>query len=62
MKAEIIRCYISYQEQIKDVDVACLIFRDFGKGFIKKAGISPDAFVQMVIQLASFKVGFLNQL
>ncbi|VDM92050.1 unnamed protein product [Litomosoides sigmodontis] len=55
MKAEIIRCYINYQEQINDVDVACLIFRDFGKGFIKKAGFSPDAFVQMVIQLASFK-------
>ncbi|CAG9538070.1 unnamed protein product [Cercopithifilaria johnstoni] len=55
MEAEIIRCYTSYQEQINDVDVACLIFRNFGKGFIKKTGISPDAFVQMAIQLASFK-------
>ncbi|EFO27759.1 carnitine O-palmitoyltransferase I isoform [Loa loa] len=55
MKAEIIRCYASYQEQINDVDVACLVFRDFGKGFIKESRISPDAFVQMAIQLASFK-------
>ncbi|KAK6108505.1 Choline/Carnitine o-acyltransferase family protein [Brugia pahangi] len=55
MKAEINRCYASYQEQINDVDVACLVFRDFGKGFIKKVGISPDAFIQMAIQLASFK-------
>ncbi|VBB27203.1 unnamed protein product [Acanthocheilonema viteae] len=55
MKAEITRCYTSYQEQINDVDAACIVFRDFGKGFIKKADISPDAFVQMAIQLAIFK-------
>uniref|UniRef100_A0A1I8EY61 Carn_acyltransf domain-containing protein n=2 Tax=Wuchereria bancrofti TaxID=6293 RepID=A0A1I8EY61_WUCBA len=55
MKTEINRCYVSYQEQINDVDVTCLVFRDFGKGFIKKVGISPDAFIQMAIQLASFK-------
>uniref|UniRef100_A0A0R3RFG8 Carn_acyltransf domain-containing protein n=1 Tax=Elaeophora elaphi TaxID=1147741 RepID=A0A0R3RFG8_9BILA len=55
MKNEITRCYTSYQEQINDVDVACIVIRDFGKGLIKKAGISPDAFIQMAIQLASFK-------
>uniref|UniRef100_A0A915PN97 Choline/carnitine acyltransferase domain-containing protein n=1 Tax=Setaria digitata TaxID=48799 RepID=A0A915PN97_9BILA len=55
MKAEIIRCYDNYQEQINDVDVACIVSRNFGKGLIKKAGISPDAFIQMAIQLASFK-------
>ncbi|MCP9264702.1 Carnitine O-palmitoyltransferase 1, liver isoform [Dirofilaria immitis] len=55
MKAEIARCYANYQKQINDVDIACIVFRDFGKGFIKEAGISPDAFLQMAIQLASFK-------
>ncbi|VDM81027.1 unnamed protein product [Strongylus vulgaris] len=29
--------------------------RDFGKGFIKKCGISPDGFVQMAIQLANYR-------
>uniref|UniRef100_A0A8R1XR85 Carn_acyltransf domain-containing protein n=1 Tax=Onchocerca volvulus TaxID=6282 RepID=A0A8R1XR85_ONCVO len=55
MKAEITRCYTNYQKQINDVDVACIVFRNFGKGFIKEVGISPDAFLQMAIQLASFK-------
>lgn len=60
METEITRCYASYQQQINDVDVACLVFRNFGKGFIKEARISPDAFIQMAIQLASYKVGFLG--
>lgn len=32
------------------------VFRDFGKGIIKKGNCSPDAFIQMAIQLAYFKV------
>ena len=31
-------------------------FQAFGSNFIKKAGISPDAFIQMAIQLASYRL------
>ena len=44
------------REQIDDVDLHILQHRDFGKGDIKKCKISPDAFIQMAIQLAYYKV------
>jgi len=37
---------------IADVDLAVLHFDDFGKGVMKKAGVSPDAWAQMALQLA----------
>ncbi|VDN03319.1 unnamed protein product [Thelazia callipaeda] len=55
MANEINRCYFDYCNQINDLDVACIVFRDFGKGLIKKIQFSPDAFIQMAIQLAMFK-------
>lgn len=33
-----------------------LSFKTFGKGLIKRAGMSPDAFLQMAFQLAHFKL------
>ncbi|CAN0424035.1 carnitine O-palmitoyltransferase 1, liver isoform-like [Lampetra fluviatilis] len=38
-----------------DVDCCTFAFTDFGKGFIKKCRTSPDAFVQVVLQLAHFR-------
>ena len=58
MIKEINRCYDEYQLKRDDVDLATTIFRDFGKGFIKKGKCSPDAFMQMAIQLTNYKVGF----
>ncbi|KHN77716.1 Carnitine O-palmitoyltransferase 1, liver isoform [Toxocara canis] len=55
MAAEIERCYNTYKQKIEDVDMAATIFRTFGKGRIKQGKLSPDAFVQMAIQLANFK-------
>uniref|UniRef100_A0A0K0ENG6 Carn_acyltransf domain-containing protein n=1 Tax=Strongyloides stercoralis TaxID=6248 RepID=A0A0K0ENG6_STRER len=31
------------------------IFTDYGKNFVKKANVSPDAFIQMALQLAYYK-------
>ena len=43
-------------------DLQVLAFFGYGKDGIKKMGFSPDAFVQMAIQLAYFKMhGKLNQ-
>lgn len=39
-----------------DVDFHVLSFRDFGKGQIKKCKVSPDAFIQMTLQLAYYRV------
>uniref|UniRef100_A0AC34FEK9 Choline/carnitine acyltransferase domain-containing protein n=1 Tax=Panagrolaimus sp. ES5 TaxID=591445 RepID=A0AC34FEK9_9BILA len=55
MIGEIERCYAEHQPKKDDVDFAATIFRDFGKGLVKKGKCSPDAFVQMAIQLANYK-------
>jgi carnitine O-acetyltransferase len=40
---------------VEDTDLACLTFTDFGKDFCKAVKLSPDAFVQIAIQLAFYK-------
>jgi len=40
---------------ISDVEMALLVWTEYGKGFIKKLRISPDAFIQMTLQLTYFK-------
>lgn len=42
-----------------DVDSHIIPFSDFGKGLIKKCKISPDAFIQLALQLAHYRVNFL---
>lgn len=39
-----------------DVDFYSFFFDSFGKGLIKKAKTSPDAFVQLALQLAHYRV------
>lgn len=39
-----------------DVDFHVFSFRDFGKGKVKKCRVSPDAFIQMALQLAYYRV------
>lgn len=43
------------QELLNDVDLHIVCHREFGKGLIKKCKTSPDAFVQMALQLAYYK-------
>lgn len=43
-----------------DVELYCFQFFPFGKGLIKKCRTSPDAFVQIALQLAHFRVGALR--
>ncbi|NWH49127.1 CPT1B palmitoyltransferase, partial [Fregata magnificens] len=38
-----------------DVDFCCFQFSSFGKGLIKKCRTSPDAFIQISLQLAHFR-------
>ena len=45
------------KEKIADLDLFVLRHISFGKGDIKKCKMSPDAFIQMALQLAYYKVG-----
>lgn len=38
-----------------DVDIHVFAYQEFGKGRIKKCRVSPDAFIQMVLQLAYYR-------
>ncbi|VDK23932.1 unnamed protein product [Anisakis simplex] len=41
---------------IEDVEMALLVWTEFGKGLIKKLKVSPDGFLQMCLQLTYFRV------
>ncbi|XP_031420516.1 carnitine O-palmitoyltransferase 1, muscle isoform [Clupea harengus] len=43
------------KEIADDVDFHGYVFDEFGKGLIKKCRTSPDAFIQMALQLAHFR-------
>lgn len=49
------RAYEAAQDLIKDIDLRILVHDQFGKGLMKKCRISPDAFIQMALQLAYFR-------
>ena len=40
---------------LSDVDLHIYVHDAFGKGLIKKANTSPDAFIQMALQLAYYR-------
>ena len=41
---------------LEDVDLVMVVHDNFGKGLIKKCKVSPDAFIQMALQLAYYRV------
>ncbi|KAG7454332.1 hypothetical protein MATL_G00258530 [Megalops atlanticus] len=47
--------YFLAKEIADDVDFHGCLFDDFGKGLIKKCRTSPDAFIQLALQLAHFR-------
>ncbi|XP_062917547.1 carnitine O-palmitoyltransferase 1, liver isoform-like [Mobula hypostoma] len=53
---EVINQSLSVAQQLaNDVDFHSFPFEKFGKGLIKQCRISPDAFVQMALQLAHYR-------
>ncbi|KAF3854706.1 hypothetical protein F7725_022761 [Dissostichus mawsoni] len=47
--------YLSAKQIADDVDFHGYLFTEFGKGLIKKCRCSPDAFIQLALQLAQFR-------
>lgn len=45
---------------LNDVDLQLLVHKAYGKGLMKKCRISPDAYIQMALQLAYFRVTNYN--
>ncbi|KAL4989982.1 acyltransferase ChoActase/COT/CPT [Aspergillus falconensis] len=54
--ADIERAQKDFREVIRAHDLEVQAYQGYGKGLIKKLGCSPDAYVQMLIQLAYFKM------
>ena len=50
------RGLVNAQESISDLDLYVMEHSQFGKGVIKKYSISPDAFIQLALQLAYYRV------
>ncbi|GIY62593.1 carnitine O-palmitoyltransferase 1, muscle isoform, partial [Caerostris extrusa] len=46
---------LNAEDIIDEVDLQVYYHSDYGKNFIKKCKVSPDAFVQMVLQLAYYR-------
>ncbi|XP_037891479.1 LOW QUALITY PROTEIN: carnitine O-palmitoyltransferase 1, liver isoform [Glossina fuscipes] len=40
---------------ISDIDLRILVHNQYGKGFMKKCRLSPDAYIQMALQLAYYR-------
>ncbi|XP_062245689.1 carnitine O-palmitoyltransferase 1, muscle isoform [Platichthys flesus] len=47
--------YLLAKQIADDVDFHAHLFSEFGKGLIKKCRTSPDAFIQLALQLAQFR-------
>ncbi|KAL2887138.1 carnitine O-acetyltransferase-like protein [Ceratocystis lukuohia] len=61
VQAEIDRAVNDFKEVIGKHELAVQAYQGYGKGLIKKFKCSPDAYVQMIIQLAYFKMYGVNR-
>jgi len=51
----VMKCHDTAQALLNDLDLKIVVFKDFGKGFIKTCRVSPDAYVQLAFQLAYYR-------
>ena len=61
VKGEIQRAAVDFENLIGLHDLKVQAYQGYGKGLIKKFRCSPDAYVQMIIQLAYHKMNGLNR-
>ncbi|RUS69518.1 hypothetical protein EGW08_022718 [Elysia chlorotica] len=56
VKQTISRGLDDIDSNVEDTMIRALFFKDYGKNFIKKAKLSPDAYIQVAYQLAYFRM------
>lgn len=56
VQAQVYNSLLVAQALADDVDCHVFPFTEFGKGHIKKLRVSPDAFIQISLQLAYYRV------
>ena len=54
-KASQTHSYHVFHRLDRDTDIEICLFNNFGKNFIKSCNCSPDAFLQMALQLTYYK-------
>lgn len=47
--------YSYFVRMVKNLDINVHKFHDYGKGFIKKQKMSPDAYIQLALQLGFYR-------
>lgn len=47
--------HVAAQKLLNDVDLRIYVHDHYGKGFMKKCSVSPDAYIQMALQLAYYR-------
>lgn len=48
-------CLYLFSRMVKNLDFIAYKFESYGKEFIKKQKISPDAYIQVALQLAFYR-------
>ena len=47
---------------ISDIDLRCFVYDGYGKAFVKKQKMSPDAWIQLAFQLTYYRYCACNKL
>lgn len=47
--------FFSFFSMISDIDLRCFVYAGYGKDFVKKQKMSPDAWIQMAFQLTFYR-------
>uniref|UniRef100_A0A8C4V280 Carnitine O-acetyltransferase n=1 Tax=Falco tinnunculus TaxID=100819 RepID=A0A8C4V280_FALTI len=56
IKTDIEKAKQNLNIMVEDLDVKVMVFHQFGKAFPKSENISPDAFIQLALQLAYYRM------
>lgn len=54
-KKSIEKSLVAAQKLIDDIDLRIYVHENYGKGFMKECRLSPDAYLQMALQLAYYR-------
>ncbi|XP_032905233.1 carnitine O-acetyltransferase isoform X2 [Amblyraja radiata] len=56
VKRDIEKAKQNLNMMVRDMDIKCFVFEHFGKDFVKSQRLSPDAYIQIALQLAYYRI------